>query len=424
MMLYPPMADLAAKVGSRYLLVNLVARRARDVAKYRCAASNALLLLGSATPDIESRYFAEQGRYAYFALPERYNRMELPQVRIVDMKLELRAGNGGSISSVLQKEIRSNLEHGEQTILFLNRRGASKLVTCAECGFTYQCPRCSVSLTYHSANRRLMCHYCGYSVRVDAQCPDCGGELKYVGAGTQKVVEELSALFPDTEILRMDTDSVAPAGSHEVLLNRFREANIPIMVGTQMVTKGLNFENVTLVGVISADQSLYSGDYRAGERTFSLITQVVGRSGRGDKPGRAVIQTLTPENQTIRQAAEQDYDSFYHSEIYLREMQMAPPFAELYAVTASGTDEGSVVRCCAFVRDQLREMLKNIDGLRVLGPAPLPVVRVNNRFRYRVTVSGANGGAVRSAIARMLIYCNTAKEFRGVSLYADLNPGD
>ena len=222
----------------------------------------------------------------------------------------------------------------------------------------------------------------------------------------------------------MDTDSVAPAGSHEVLLNRFREENIPIMVGTQMVTKGLNFENVTLVGVISADQSLYSGDYRAGERTFSLITQVVGRSGRGDKPGRAVIQTLTPENQTIRQAAEQDYDSFYHSEIYLREMQMAPPFAELYAVTASGTDEGSVVRCCAFVRDQLRETLKNIDGLRVLGPAPLPVVRVNNRFRYRVTVSGANGGAVRSAIARMLIYCNTAKEFRGVSLYADLNPGD
>ena len=397
---------------------------ARDVAKYRCAAANALLLLGSATPDVESRYWAQRGRYAFFSIPERYNEMQLPTVEIVDMKLELRAGNGGSISSRLRAEIEQNLERGEQTILFLNRRGANKLITCAECGYTYECPRCSVSLTYHSANRRLMCHYCGYSARPDDRCPECGGELSYVGAGTQKVVEELGELFPDVEVLRMDADSVAPLGSHEALLSRFREEKIPILVGTQMVTKGLNFENVTLVGVISADQSLYSGDYRAGERTFSLITQVVGRSGRGSRPGRAVIQTFTPENQTIRQAARQDYDSFYESEIYMRELQGTPPFSELYAVTASGVDEATVLRCCAFVRDSLAKSLGRADGLRVLGPAPLPVVRVNNRFRYRVTVSASDGAAVRSVISQLLCYCNTAKEFKGVSLYADINPSN
>ena len=396
---------------------------ARDVAKYRCSVSKAMLLLGSATPDVVSRYYADNGRYSYFKIPGRYNELAMPIVTIVDMKKELRAGNGGSISSVLRFEIEKNLASGEQTILFLNRRGANKLITCLECGFTYQCPRCSVSLTYHSANRRLMCHYCGYSIRPDELCPQCGGELSYVGAGTQKVVEELGASFPDVEIIRMDADTVAPAGGHEILLNRFRDEKIPIMVGTQMVTKGLNFENVTLVGVISADQSLYSGDYRSGERTFSLITQVVGRSGRGDKPGRAVIQTLTPENQTIRQAAAQDYDSFYTSEIYLREMMMVPPFAELYAVTASGIDEIAVLQCCTFVRDSLQKKLKDCRDARILGPAPLPVVRVNNRFRYRVMISGDSGKVIRGLISQILIYCNTAKEFRGVSVFADTNPG-
>ena len=210
----------------------------------------------------------------------------------------------------MQEEIQTNLDRGEQSILFINRRGAHKLVNCGECGYTFKCPRCSVSLTYHSANRRLMCHYCGYSRRLEETCPDCGGALNFVGAGTQLVEEELHELFPGTPVMRMDTDTVAPAGSHEKLFEQIRQENIPIMVGTQMVTKGLNFENVTLVGVLSADQSLYAGDYRAGERTFSLITQVVGRSGRGEKPGRAVIQTYTPENETILQAANQDYEAF------------------------------------------------------------------------------------------------------------------
>ena len=302
---------------------------ARDVAKFRCAQDNALLLLGSATPDVESRWRAEQGSYAYFTLSRRFNEQSMPSVEIVDMKRELRRGNGSSISERLRSEISENLERGEQSILFLNRRGANKLITCVDCGFTYSCPNCSVSLTYHSFSRRLMCHHCGYTQRLDEHCPECGGTLKYVGTGTQKLEEELHELFPDTPVLRMDTDTVAPAGGHDVLLERFQTERIPIMVGTQMVTKGLNFENVTLVGVISADQSLYAGDYRATERTFSLITQVVGRSGRFEKPGRAVIQTFTPENETIRQAARQDYESFYRAEIELRRLQALTPYTEL-----------------------------------------------------------------------------------------------
>ena len=397
---------------------------ARDVAKYRCSKSGALLLLGSATPDVESRYAAETGRYGYFVLPDRFNNMELPGVRIVDMKRELRRGNGGDISSVLREEIEANLERGEQSILFLNRRGANKLITCGECGYTYKCPRCSVSLTYHSANRKLMCHYCGYVQNVDAACPECGGRLNYVGTGTQKVEQEIRELFPDAGVLRMDTDTVSRAGSHEALLERFRREKIPIMVGTQMVTKGLNFENVTLVGVISADQSLYAGDYRAGERTFSLITQVVGRSGRGERPGRAVIQTFTPDNETIRQAAAQDYDSFYASEIQLRRLQNTPPFSEILSVTASGQDEAAVLRCAAAVRDMLRDGSRDKSGVIIMGPAPLAVVKVNNRYRYRVNVSCPNGRDMRKLISAIIIKCGTDKEFRGVSVYADNNPPD
>ena len=397
---------------------------ARDVAKYLCAKAGSLLVLGSATPDVESRYNAEIGRYSFFRLDERYNDLELPQVSIVDMKRELRRGNAGDISEKLRAEIELNLERGEQSILFINRRGAHKLISCADCGFTYKCPNCSVSLTYHSANRRLMCHYCGHSRRVDAVCPECGGELKYLGTGTQRVEEELHELFPGTEILRMDTDSVSPVGSHEPLFERFRNENIPIMVGTQMVTKGLNFENVTLVGVLAADQSLYAGDYKAGERTFSLITQVVGRSGRGDKPGRAVIQTYTPENQTIRQAAKQDYDAFYASEIELRRLQNAPPLCHLFALTASGRDEEQVLRCARILRDLLLASIREIEGTAVLGPAPLPVVKVNNRYRYRTSVTGRDCGELRRILSQAVIVCNQDKRFKGVSVFADNDPDD
>ena len=397
---------------------------ARDVAKFRCAQDNALLLLGSATPDVESRWRAEQGSYAYFTLSRRFNEQSMPSVEIVDMKRELRRGNGSSISERLRSEISENLERGEQSILFLNRRGANKLITCVDCGFTYSCPNCSVSLTYHSFSRRLMCHHCGYTQRLDEHCPECGGTLKYVGTGTQKLEEELHELFPDTPVLRMDTDTVAPAGGHDVLLERFQTERIPIMVGTQMVTKGLNFENVTLVGVISADQSLYAGDYRATERTFSLITQVVGRSGRFEKPGRAVIQTFTPENETIRQAARQDYESFYRAEIELRRLQALPPFTELLCITMSGREESLVLGCAAKARDELLDATRSESGVRVLGPAPLSVLRVNNNYRYRVTLCAPTGRGLRRFVADIVARYSSDKQFRGVSVYADTNPSD
>lgn len=397
---------------------------AGDIAKYRCLQSGALLLLGSATPDVVSMYKAKTGQYAYFELKSRYNDMMLPDVEIVDMKRELRRGNGGNISSRLRDELAANIERGEQSILFINRRGANKLISCGECGFTYKCPRCSVSLTYHSDNRRLMCHYCGFSRWLDNSCPECGGTLNFIGAGTQMIASELAEIFPDIEIMRVDADSVAPAGSHEELFDRFKRERVPIMVGTQMVTKGLNFENVTLVGVLSADQSLCAGDYRASERAFSLMTQVVGRSGRGRKPGRAIIQTYTPENEVIKQAANQDYESFYQSEIQLRKMQNSPPFSELIAITVSGMMEERVVAACRRIKLWLDDSAAKMPETAVLGPCPMPVVKVNNRYRYRVTVCGKVNSGLRALVSRILTHCGTDKFFSGVSVFADNAPLD
>ena len=425
--IFAPVSDLGIIIideeqEETYKSENTPRYNARDIAKYLCSKAGCLLLLGSATPDISSRYSAETGKYSMFTLSERYNDMQLPQVKIVDMKRELRRGNGSDISSFLRDELAANIDKGEQSILFINRRGAHKLISCVDCGYTYKCPRCSVSLTYHSANKRLMCHYCGYSQRVDESCPDCGGTLKYVGTGTQHVEEQLHELFPGVGVLRMDTDTVTPAGSHEKLFDQFRNENIPIMVGTQMVTKGLNFENVTLVGVISADQSLYCGDYRAGERTFSLITQVVGRSGRGAKPGRAVIQTFTPENQTIKQAAMQDYEAFYQSEIQLRRLQNAPPLCDLFSVTASGLDEEQVLKTMHYIKRWLSELLCDSPGTVVLGPAPLSVVKVNNRYRYRVNICCTASGSIRKIISHVVMECSKDKRFKGVSLFAENDP--
>lgn len=426
---FAPVSDLGVLIideeqEETYKSENTPRYDAREVAKFLCVRAGALLLFGSATPQIASMYNAKNGVYHFFELSERFNELQLPSVDIIDMKRELRLGNAGDVSSFLRDELRQNIERGEQSILFINRRGANKLVSCGECGFTYRCPNCSVSLTYHSARKRLMCHYCGFSKRVDAACPSCGGDLKYVGSGTQHVEEELRELFPDTPILRMDTDTVAPVGSHEKLFDRFRNENIPIMVGTQMVTKGLNFENVTLVGVICADQSLYSGDYRAGERSFSLITQVVGRSGRGTKPGRAVIQTFTPQNQTILQAAQQDYRDFYSSEIELRKLQNAPPFVDRYAITASGQNEEQVEWAVRYLYDLLSLAAKEIPGTSVLGPAPLPVVKVNKRFRHRVNIIGVQSAAIRRAVAAAVIECSRDKRFRALSIFADHDPAD
>jgi primosomal protein N' (replication factor Y) len=395
---------------------------ARDVAKFRCVSSDAFLLLGSATPSVESMYSAAEGKYKLYRLINRYNEKELPPVIIADMKKELKSGNGGTISSILLNELRYNLEHSEQSILFLNRRGASTLIACGECGYTFICPRCSVSVTYHSANRRLMCHYCGYSEHAGGDCPECGGKLKYIGAGTQKVEEELGSLLPGVGIIRMDTDTVSLSNTHEALLTRFREEKIPILLGTQMVAKGLDFENVTLVGVLSADQMLYINDYRAHERTFSLMTQVVGRSGRGRKQGRAVIQTFTPSNEVIRLAAKQDYDSFYIREIELRRLSGSPPIFDLITLTVSGQDETLVLRGCVKLRHALQGYFREMEDLKILGPAPAAVAKVNNRFRYRLSISCRANRRVRDTIAHVVREAAKDKECRGIHVYADTDP--
>jgi len=405
-----------------YKSQNIPSYHARDVAKYRCWQNQALLLLGSATPSLESMYSAETGKYRLLRLDTRYNARHLPDVIIADMKKELKSGNGGVIGSVLLDALKENIARGEQSILFLNRRGASTLITCPECGYTFSCPRCSVSLTYHSANRRMMCHYCGFSRREPEECPGCGGRLKYVGAGTQKVETELRELLPGVEILRMDADTVSAKHTHEDILAKFRDEKIPILLGTQMVAKGLDFENVTLVGVLSADQMLYINDFRAQERAFSLITQVVGRSGRGSKVGRAVIQTFTPSSEVIRLAARQDYDAFYQREIELRRAIGAPPLCDVIAVTVSGVMETDVLRGCTILRGMLEDYLTGEPDVRLLGPAPASIARINNRYRYRIILSCKATRRIRMTVAHVIRAFSKDKSSRNVAVYADSDP--
>ena len=399
---------------------------AREVAKYLCVREKAALVFGSATPTVETAWAAEQGSYQKALLRRRYNENALPEVLIADLRQEILNGNPGLISTPLRQELKKNLAAGEQSILFLNRRGSSRMLLCGECGYVPQCPRCSTAMTYHSANGRLMCHYCGHSEPAADTCPECGGWMKHVGAGTQKVEEELRELFPEAGILRMDADTTA--GGHEEILQTFERERVPILLGTQMVAKGLDFENVTLVGVLSADISLYVDNYRAAERTFSLLTQVVGRAGRGGKTGRAVIQTYTPGNDVIRCAARQDYDAFYESEIRMRRLRRYPPFADLFTVTISGTEEGRVLRAAVSVRETLRQLCRRPELAagepEVLGPAPAPVVKVNNRFRYRCTLVGKNDKATREMLAWLQKDFAKDSANRGMNLFVDHNAAD
>ena len=399
---------------------------AREVAKYLCVREKAALVFGSATPTVETAWAVEQGSYQKALLRRRYNENALPEVLIADLRQEILNGNPGLISTPLRQELEKNLAAGEQSILFLNRRGSSRMLLCGECGYVPQCPRCSTAMTYHSANGRLMCHYCGHSEPAADTCPECGGWMKHVGAGTQKVEEELRELFPEAGILRMDADTTA--GGHEEILQTFERERVPILLGTQMVAKGLDFENVTLVGVLSADISLYVDNYRAAERTFSLLTQVVGRAGRGGKTGRAVIQTYTPGNDVIRCAARQDYDAFYESEIRMRRLRRYPPFADLFTVTVSGTEEGRVLRAAVSVRETLRQLCRRPELAagepEVLGPAPAPVVKVNNRFRYRCTLVGKNDKATREMLAWLQKDFAKDSANRGMNLFVDHNAAD
>ena len=394
---------------------------ARDIAKFLCARDRAALVLGSATPAVETAWAAEQGIYHSFRLERRYHERSLPQVTVADLRQEILAGNPGLISGALRAELARNLERGEQSILFLNRRGSSRYVLCGECGHVPECPRCSVPLTYHSANGRLMCHYCGHSERAPERCPACGGLMKHVGVGTQKVEEELRTLFPEAGVLRMDADTVS--AGHEAILEKFEKEKIPILLGTQMVAKGLDFENVTLVGVLAADLSLYLDNFRSAERTFSLLTQVVGRAGRGDRAGRAIIQTYTPENEVIQSAAQQDYERFYRSEIRLRRLRRYPPFADLFTFTVSGAEEGQVLRAAAGVRESMRRLSAELADSQpeVLGPAPAPILKVNNRYRYRCLLVGRNDRSTREAVSRLLKQFAGERAYRGTNLFVDCN---
>lgn len=406
---FAPLAELGLIImdeeqeGS-YESENAPCYHARDVAKYRCAQEGARLLLGSATPTVETAWHAEKGDYGLLELRQRFNRQALPRVIVADLRHELRQGRSTVISQPLYDELQKNMAAGEQSILFLNRRGSSRQLLCPQCSYVPECPRCSVYLTYHSANDRLMCHYCGFSQPAPERCPDCGGALKHIGFGTQRVEEELHELFPDTEVLRMDADTVS--AGHEALLRQFEERRVPILLGTQMVAKGLDFENVTLVGVLSADLSLYVDHYRAAERTFNLLTQVVGRAGRGAKEGRAVIQTYTPENDVIQAAAAQDYERFYRSEIQLRRLRRDPPFADQFIITVSGGEEDDVRRAVGLLRSGLDAAVKKPPyddmGLELIGPAPAPVVRVNGSYRYRLLLLGENNAQVRGLLSSFM----------------------
>ncbi len=398
---------------------------AREIAIWRGARAHALVVLGSATPSVESMYRAKMGVYSLYTIRGRYNGRPLPAVTITDMKQELRSGNSSAIGSDVRSGIAENLAHDRQTILLLNRRGASRLLLCVDCGDVPQCPRCSVNLTYHLANGRLMCHYCGHSEPAPARCPACGGHLKPVGTGTQRAELELYEQFPDLRVLRMDADTVSASNSHEKILTAFREKKADVLIGTQMVAKGLNFDNVTLVGVLDADSSLYVDNYRASETTFSMLTQVIGRAGRGEAEGRAVIQTMTPDNAVIRLAAAQDYDGFFEMELGVRELRGCPPFSDLFTITFTGRLETQVEEGALRFRSQLAARLSDPAGpgfaAQVLGPAPAPVAKINNTYRYRLTLSCRNARPMRDLLRDLLRQFAKEKENRGVSAFADVN---
>lgn len=399
---------------------------ARDIAKFRCYKHNALLLLSSATPSVESFYMAEKGIYNLVKLAERYGKATLPQVSVVDMNEEQMKGNFSNYSTTLKELLSSNLIHKKQSIILLNRRGYNTFLSCRSCGQVVTCPNCSISMTYHSANNRMMCHYCGHSVPYTDECPDCHQHtLKFSGAGTQKAEQELVDMFPSARVLRMDADATMTKSSYETKLTAFANGEYDILIGTQMVAKGLDFPNVTLVGVINADQMLYSDDYRSYERAFSLLTQVVGRSGRGDSKGAAVIQTSTPENYVIGLSAKQDYDTFYKGEIGVRKALLYPPFSDICLIGYQGIIEGATIKCAnAFQNALINKIKTNYSSmpLRVLGPSQAYVYKVNNKYRYKTIIKCRNSKDFRNVIKETLLEFSKNKEFKNIGITVDINP--
>ena len=378
---------------------------AHEVARQRAAENGALLLLASATPSTESYYAAQHGRTQLVRLTKRYGGNPLPKVQIVDMRAELASGNPREISLAMEDAIRHNLEAGKQTILLLNRRGYQTVAQCEDCREVLKCQKCSVPMVYHKSAHKLLCHYCGSQLdQPPARCPACGGKLQYRGFGTQKAEEELAKLFPEARILRMDQDTTAAKDAHEKLLAKFARHEYDIMVGTQMVAKGLDFEDVTLVGVLGIDSLLFAQGFRAYETVFSLVTQVVGRSGRAKDPGFAIIQTTDPDNPVLNLAAAQDYDAFFEQEIAYRKLGLYPPFCGLCVVGFAGPKESEVARASARFAALLgRQAAKQPDlPLRVLGPTPGSIEKINDSYRYKLTVKCRNDRRFRDLIRETL----------------------
>lgn len=378
---------------------------AREVARRRAAAHGALLVLASATPSIESFYAARAGRMQLVQLLHRYNDMPLPKVYMADMRAELAAGNASALSGFLEQQLRENLASHSQSILLLNRRGYQTVAMCTSCGEVLKCTSCSVPMVYHKASGRLLCHYCGAAHSpVPQACPACGGKLKYTGFGTQRIEEQLAGLLPEARVLRMDADSTAHKNAHETLLRAFANGEYDILLGTQMVAKGLDFERVTLVGVLGIDQMLFAQGYRAFENVFSLVTQVVGRAGRARQPGRAVIQTVDPQHPVLALAANQDYASFYEQEISFRRLNLYPPFCTICMAGFSGKNEAAVLQAArafaAFVQAETQR--RGGVPLRLLGPAPMSVAMVKQQYRYKLTLKCRGDKAFRAMLRAAL----------------------
>ncbi len=398
---------------------------AKEIAKKRCLTHNAVVLMASATPSIESYYYAQTGRYKLFEIEKRYSQNNLPAVEMVDLATDGFYSNSTIFSERLVEEINYNLEKKEQIILLLNRRGYHTYISCSDCKEPLICPNCSIPLTYHKTNKHLICHYCDYSTEMVDKCSNCDSEhLRLTGIGTQKVEDEISSLFPNAKILRMDADTTYSRHSYEKSFKSFENKEYDIMLGTQMIAKGLDFPNVTLVGVLTIDKALFAGDFRSYERTFSLVTQVVGRCGRGDKQGRAIIQTFVPDHYVLNLAAKQNYKAFYVEEISARKALVYPPFCDICVIEFS-----SVIEKCADTASKtfLNLIINSINTgkinvpIHVLGPAKCIYEKINGKYRYRIIIKCKNNQKFRDYIGNIYKIAFKMKEFSNVQITLDIN---
>lgn len=398
---------------------------ARDVANFRSRYNKCLFLMASATPSVETYSLAKNGFYSLYTLKQRYGNVTLPKVQTANMKEQYKKGNFGIFSDILCKAIKETYENKKQSIILLNRRGYHVVVTCTNCGTVKKCPNCSISMTYHTANNRMMCHYCGYSEPYSEKCSVCGEKnVRVSGFGTQKAQEELQTLLPELKILRMDADTTMTRFSHEKNLTAFKNGEYDVMIGTQMVAKGLDFPSVTLVGVINADQLLFGNDFRGYEKTFSLLTQVIGRSGRSED-GTAVIQTIAPDNEIISLSKSQDYERFYETEILQRKLLKYPPYCDLCIIGFSGISKENTFNFAKEFFDEIKNHIENdYKDLRlmILGPSPCNIPKINNKYRFRIIIKCKNSKQFRDLIRKLIVSSNKKGKYKNISVFADVNP--